>query len=264
MGARGAAVTANPLLDPLATPVIAHRGASAEAPENTLAAFRLAVEQGAEAFELDVHATADGVPVVIHDPALERTTDLAGLVAACPLPRLREADAGARFTTDGGRTFPWRGRGVGVSTLAEVLDEFPALPVLIEVKDPRAQHAVARVLLETGAAGRCVLASSIHEALAAFEGPPFLRGASRRDIARLWLGSLVGLALGAPGCRAYAVPQRHRGLPVVTGGFLAAARRLGCPVHVWTVNDPGEAVGLWRRGVAGIITNTPAAVLAVR
>jgi glycerophosphoryl diester phosphodiesterase len=257
-------VTANPLLDPTATPVIAHRGASAEAPENTLAAFRLAVEQGAEAFELDVHATADGAPVVIHDPTLERTTDLAGLVAACPLARLREADAGARFTTDGGRTFPWRGRGVRVPPLAEVLGEFPALPLLIEVKDPRAQHAVARVLLEAGAAGRCVVASDQHEALAAFEGPPFLRGASKRDILRLWLGSLVGLALGAPGCRAYAVPQRHRGLPVVTGRLLAAARRLGRPVHVWTVNDPGVAVGLWRRGVAGIITNTPAAVLAVR
>jgi glycerophosphoryl diester phosphodiesterase len=123
---------------------------------------------------------------------------------------------------------------------------------------------VARVLLERGAAGRCVVASSRHEALAAFEGSPFLRGASKRDIAMLWLGSLAGLALGAPGCRAYAVPQRHRGLPVVTGRFLAAARRLGCPVHVWTVNDPGVAVGLWRRGVAGIITNTPAAVLAAR
>lgn len=257
-------MTANPLLDPAATPVIAHRGASAEAPENTLAAFRLALEQGAEAFELDVHATADGVPVVIHDPTLERTTDLAGLVATCPLARLREADAGARFTADGGRTFPWRGRGVGVPTLAEVLGEFPALPLLIEVKDPRAQHPVARVLLEAGAAGRCVVASDRHEALAAFEGPPFLRGASRRDILRLWLGSLVGLALGAPGCRAYAVPERHRGLPVVTERLLAAARRLGRPVHVWTVNDPGVAAGLWRRGVAGIVTNTPAAVLAVR
>jgi glycerophosphoryl diester phosphodiesterase len=264
LDARGAAVIADPLLDPLATPVIAHRGAAAEAPENTLAAFRLALEQGAEAFELDVHATADGVPVVIHDPSLERTTDLEGFVAACPMPRLREADAGARFTTDGGRTFPWRGRGVGIPTLAEVLDEFPALPVLIEVKDPRAQAAVARVLLETGAAGRCVVASSQSEALAAFEGPPFLRGASRRDIARLWLGSLAGLSLGTPGCRAYAVPERHRGLPVVTGGFLAAARRLSRPVHVWTVNDPGVAAGLWLRGVAGIITNTPAAVLAAR
>src|ERR687883_1387791 len=82
------------LLDPNAHPVVAHRGASARAPENTLRAFELALEEGADALELDVHATADDVPVVVHDPTLDRTTNVAGAVAALPLERVHAADAG--------------------------------------------------------------------------------------------------------------------------------------------------------------------------
>jgi len=250
------------LLDPTARLVIAHRGASAEAPENTLAAFRRAAELGVGACELDVRVTADGVPVVIHDPTLERTTDRADVVAASSLARLREADAGARFTADGGRTFPWRGRGVAVPTLAEVLEALPAMPLLIEVKLPAAQDAVRDTLLRLGATDRCVVSAIPHAALAAFRRPPFLRGASRRDILRLWLGSKVGLASAARDCLCFAVPIRHKGLLVTTDRFLAAARRLRRPVHVWTVDDPAEAAALWARGVTGIITNDPGGIAA--
>ncbi len=253
-----------PLLDPSARLVIGHRGAAAEAPENTLAAFRRAAEIGVDAIELDVHASADGVPVVVHDPTLDRTSDCAGAVAAHPWELLREADAGARFTPDGGRTFPWKGRDVRIPALAEVLDALPAMPLLIEVKDPRAANAVARVLLEKDAADRCVVAAFDLAALAPFRAPPFLRGAARRDILRLWLGSKVGLATGAADCLLYSVPERHNHLHVTADGFLDAARRLGRPVHVWTVNDPAAAARLWARGVSGIITDDPGAMRRVR
>src|SRR5580765_3256853 len=98
----------NPLLDLSARPIIAHRGASGAAPENTLAAFELAVRQGADAFELDVRLTADGVPVVLHDPTLDRTTDRAGPLAALRVADLKGIDAGARFTLDRGESFPFR------------------------------------------------------------------------------------------------------------------------------------------------------------
>ena len=245
------------LLDPAARLVIGHRGAPAEAPENTLAAFRRAAELGVDGFELDVRVSADGVPVVIHDPTLDRTTDRSGAVAACPFEVLRQADAGARFTPDGGRTFPWRGRGVVIPTLDEVLDAFPAMPMFVELKLPEAQPAVHGALLRHGATARCVVSAIPHAALAAFRQPPFLRGASRRDILRLWLGSKVGFASAARDCRCFAVPIRRRNLLVTTDGFLAAARRLGRPVHVWTVDDPAVALGLWARGVSGILTNTP-------
>jgi glycerophosphoryl diester phosphodiesterase len=249
-----------PLLDPDARLVIGHRGASAEAPENTLAAFRRAAELGVDGFEFDVRVTADGVAVVIHDPTLDRTTGRADLVAASPLARLRKADAGARFTADGGRTYPWRGRGVTIPTLGEVLDAFPAMPMIIEVKVPEAQFAVREALLRHDATARCVVAANAHAALALFHRPPFLRGASRRDIARLWLGSHLGLASAARDCRCFAVPVRHGNIHVTTDRFLAAARRLGRPVHVWTVDDPAEAASLWSRGVSGIITNAPGAM----
>jgi len=255
-----ATARALPLLDPDARLVIGHRGASAEAPENTLAAFRRAADLGVDGFEFDVRVTADGVAVVIHDPQLERTTDRADIVAASPLAHLREADAGARFTADGGRTFPWRGRGVVIPTLDEVLDAFPAMLLILEVKVPEAQTAVREALLRHDATARCVVCAIPHAAIAAFRRPPFLRGASRRDIARLWLGSHVGIASAARDCRCFSVPVRHNNLHVITDRFLAAARRLGRPVHVWTVDDPAEAAGLWARGVSGILTNNPAAM----
>lgn len=256
----------DPLLDLAARPIIAHRGASAEAPENTLEGFQLAVEQGAEAIELDVHVTADGVPVVLHDPTLDRTTDLAGPAAALRFAELGAADAGFRFSADGGRTFPWRGRGVRVPALAEVLGAFPRVPFLVEIKEPRDQAALRRVLLDLRAAERCLVASAEARALEAFRDPPFRLAGSRRDILRLWLRATLGLGPAPPaaGYRALSVPVRYRGLPVPTRRFTAAARGLGCPVHVWTVNDAAVARLLWEDGAAGMITDVPRALAAAR
>ena len=251
------------LIDPDAHPVIAHRGASGYAPENTLPSFQLAVEQGADALEFDVRITADGVPVVIHDPTLERTTDASGAVALLTLAQLTAADAGARFTPDAGRTFPYRGRGIRVPTLEEVVDAFPHTRLVIEIKTPAAQEAVKRVLAERGVAGQCVVASANAAALAAFREPPWLCGAATPDIARLRF-PLVYRRRGAPACRAFFVPPRYYRMPVPTPRFVAAARRLGCPVHVWTVNDPAAARALWARGIAGVVTNYPDLMLSER
>src|ERR1700747_2744500 len=89
-----------------------HRGAAGVAPENTLPSFHRARADGADVFELDVHATRDGAIVVLHDASLERTTDGAGPVAALTAAELSRLDAGHRFTPDGGRTFPYRGQGI--------------------------------------------------------------------------------------------------------------------------------------------------------
>ena len=254
----------NPLLDLDARPVIAHRGASGLAPENTLPAFELAVRQGADALELDVRLTRDGAAVVIHDATLERTTDRSGPVLAHTLAELRMADAGARFTPDRGRTFPFRGTGVRIPTLAEVLWALPKVPVLVEVKEPEVQDAVRRVLLQEDAAGRCVPASELGSALQAFREPPFACGACASDIAQLYRAVMFRRQLPQPGYRLLSVPRHHRGLPVPTRRFVAAARSLGCPVHVWTVNDAATARRLWARGVAGIVTNVPQVILDAR
>ena len=244
--------------------VIGHRGAAAEAPENTLEGFRLAIAQGADALELDVHRSADGVPVVIHDPDLRRTTDRSGPVAALTVAELQAADAGARFTADGGRSHPWRGRGVRIPTLDEVLRAVPGVPLLIELKTAAAQQAVWRVIEAHDAVARCVPASAQDAALEAFRERAARYSASSREIGRLYFGTACGLPLPAARYAMLSVPLRHRGLPVPTRWFLRAARALGCPVHVWTVDDPDVARALWRRGAAGVVTNRPGAIVAAR
>src|ERR671922_2761538 len=114
----------NPLLDLDAHPIIAHRGASGSAPENTVAAFELAARQGADAFELDVRLTADEVPVVLHDPTLGRTTDGQGPLSALGISELEQVDAGFSFSADWGRTFPFRAAGIRIPRLVDVLRGF--------------------------------------------------------------------------------------------------------------------------------------------
>lgn len=252
----------NPLLDLSARPIIAHRGASGHAPENTMAAFELALAEGADAIELDVRLTADGLPAVLHDPTLDRTTSHSGRLGAVTAAQLRDMDAGARFSPDRGRTYPFRGVGVQIPTLTEVLRAFPLMPFLIEIKEPEAQEAVKRVLLEEGAVLRSVLASEQAAALTGFREPPFAVAACAGEIGALYRAVLFRRVPAAVPYQALSVPVRHRGLPVPTRAFVAAARRLGCPVHVWTVNDPATARTLWGRGVAGIVTNFPLRIKA--
>ncbi|MGH7499099.1 MAG: glycerophosphodiester phosphodiesterase [Gemmatimonadales bacterium] len=254
----------NPLLDLDARLVIAHRGASGGAPENTLQAFERAVQEGADALELDVRLSRDGAPVVMHDATLERTTDHTGPVRAQTLADLRSVDAGYRFTPDQGRTFPFRATGVRIPTLGEVLWAFPGVPVLIEVKEPEVQAAVQRVLVTEGATERCVVASEHAEALELFREPPFVCAASGPEISALYRASLLRLGSPPVRYRLLSVPTKHRMLTVPTARFVAAARRLGCPVHVWTVNDTATARTLWSRGVAGIVTDLPKAIRAGR
>ena len=250
----------NPLLDPDARLVIGHRGAAGVAPENTLAGFEVAAALGVDAFELDIQLTADGAPVVLHDDLLDRTTDRSGPVGRVLLADLRSADAGARFSPDGGRSFPFRGTGVRIPTLGEVLWAFPRIPLLVELKHPAGQEAVHRVLQQEDATARCVAAAADPAALTMFRDPPFACAASGPEIAELYWAALLRRRPPTPRYRALSVPERHRGLPVPTRRFLAMARRLGCPVHVWTVDDASAAARYWGRGAAGMVTNVPGAI----
>lgn len=233
----------NVLTDPSVFPLIAHRGASAEAPENTLAAFQRAVELGADAFELDVRLTADGSVVVHHDPNLDRTTSLTGPVGARTLAQLA---------------------GTGVPTLEDVLGSFPAMPVLIELKEVPGQERVRDVIVRHRAQERVVVASEFHEALACFRDGGFLVGASRRDILHAVIRAALHVRARRVGYRALSVPVRHGVIPVATRRFMADAHALGVPVHIWTVDDPSEAARLRALGANGILTNDPARMAGFR
>lgn len=249
----------NPLLDPVARPIIGHRGAAAYAPENTLASFRLALTLGAEALEFDIRRSADGEAMVFHDAILDRTTNLSGPVAARTREELARADAGYRFLDDDGH-HAFRGRGIGIPTLAEVIAAFPEVPLLIEIKEAAVQEAVARTLRDQQATGRAVVAGADAAALAAFRAPPFLRGAARMDIARVYFG----FGAADPGCRCYAVPERYHGLTIPTRRFVRKAHAASSPVHVWTVDDARTALALWRNGANGMVSNRPDVIRAAR
>jgi glycerophosphoryl diester phosphodiesterase len=254
----------NPLLDASLHPVIGHRGNAAHAPENTLESFRQAAALGVDAIEFDVHLTGDGVVVVIHDPTLDRTTNGSGRVDRMAAAEVQQADAGARYTPDRGGTWPYRGKGITVPTLDGVLAAFPTTPLLIEVKAVAASHHVRDRIEAHGAEERCIVAAFDKEALVPFRGSRIATGASRRDTARLLPNALLRLPSPAADFDVMCMPPRYRGLPLPVSGYARVLKARGVPVHVWTIDDPAEAVWLWRKGVCGIISSDPHAMLQVR
>lgn len=227
-------------------------------------AFELALEEGADAFELDVHVSADDVPVVIHDPSLARTTGVPALVADLPVERIQELDAGARFSTDGGRTFPLRDKGIRVPHFAEVLEAFPSVPCIVEIKCRAASEAVRRTLLEHEAADRCILMSFDALALDPFRAAPWLTGATSGDAQRLIRCAVTGRAPDPTRYALLSLPEHFHRFPLPIELLARTARRMGKPLHIWQIDSPRRARNLWRKGVSGIVTNYPAEIRAAR
>ncbi len=254
----------NPLLDPGARPVIGHRGNRAHAPENTLESFAQAVAAGADAIEFDVHVAADGIPVVIHDPTVTRTTDGTGEVARMALSELQRLDAGARFSLDAGHTFPYRNRGIRIPSFREVLEAFPAIPLLIEIKNPLAAASILAAIESHNAQDRCLIDALDSNSLTPFAGTSIATGAARSGVARLMADVLLRREIRQLPFSALCVPLSYCGLPLPVRRFARVAPLHNFRVHVWTINDPAVAVELWNAGVNGIITDDPGLMLRAR
>lgn len=233
--------------------VIAHRGGTEEAPEHTQAAYEHARDAGAEALELDVHATADRRLVVIHDPTLDRTTAGSGDVAQMTLDEINAATGSPR-----------------VPTLDEVLSGF-ALPLIIDVKrtEPEVEPYERELVELLRAHGRTgdVIVGSFHAAALArvrHHEPEVPTSLPPEEAYSLWASAHGGEPWEPPDGRTAAqVPMRWQGITVVDDAFVAQAHRHGLLVHVWTVNDPDDVVALTGMGVDGIITDRPAAMRAL-
>ncbi len=174
--------------------LIAHRGASLAAPENTLEAFELASRLGADVLELDVQRSRDGVLVVIHDATLERTTDGRGAVCAQDLAALKALDAGYHHRSSTGAQL-FRDRDVRIPTLDEVLSAFAHMAFNIEMKstDPLAIDALLRCLRGVDPA-RVVLAAGNDEVMARLEAAasPFALGLARGQVWQLVRAAYLG------------------------------------------------------------------------
>lgn len=233
--------------------IIGHRGARASAPENTLAGLRQARQEGAAWVEFDVKLTADGVPILMHDDTLDRTTDGRGAVAAMMLDDLRRLDAGARF---GGR---WRGERV--PTLREALTLLAELDMgfNLEIKPcPGRAADTARVALAEMAAhwpaDRPPIVSSFNaEALATAADVPGTRctlGYLVDDLPAGWKDDVLRLA-----CRSV-----HVGWRKLTRAQVTAVRDAGYDLIVWTVNERPRARELFAWGATAVISDCPAAL----
>lgn len=229
---------------------IAHRGASADCPENTMAAFEEAARQGADAIELDVRLSRDGEVVVIHDGTLIRTTGADGHVWEKTARELAALDAGGWFDP--------RFRGEGVPSLREVLTTIaPRVPINVELKGRPGvglERAVVDVVRDTGTADRVLISSFKRDALIELRALD-----DELPIGLLYEDPIADLAGDA---RRVGAAYVHPGASLVNDALLGQARALGLGVLVWTVDDPSAARGLIRAGVAGIITNRPAALRA--
>ena len=253
------------LLDPHARPVIGHRGNRVHEPENTLVSLQAAAALGVDAVEFDLRVSSDGVLVVIHDATLDRTTDGNGPVASRTAAELGRLDAGARFTRNSGLTFPWRGRGARISTFDEVMESLPrTLPCIIELKTPAATELL-RVAVQRHRIAPRILVSGFDAAVTRpLQGAGFALGASTPDVVRLLGPALLGMRPRPRDFQALCLPPRWHHIPVPITALAKSLRALGGVTHVWTINDPAQALQLWRQGVQGIISDDPATIMAAR
>lgn len=233
---------------------IAHGGGLALRPEETLPAFEHALAVGADVLEFDIHASADGVLVAIHDDTVDRTTEGTGAVKDKTLAELQALDAGYRFTTDGGQTFPYRGMGIAIPTVEEILAAFPDAYYVIEIKqsEPPIVDALLAILSDHGALERVVVAAFEAETVQA------VRAAAPEVFTSLGGAELIAFNanLGNPD---YAPPAGFLQPPweLVSAEFMAFAHELGLKVHPWTVNGAVAMEDLIALGVDGIMTDDP-------
>jgi glycerophosphoryl diester phosphodiesterase len=264
-----AVATARPFLQGPRPLAFAHRGGSLLWPENTMAAFRGAVAMGYRYLETDLHATRDGALVLIHDDTLERTTDGSGPVWEHTLAELKRFDAGYRFSPDGGRTYPYRGQGVTVPTLEEVVEAFPEVRLNVDIKQerPPAVAAVADFIDRRGLQDRLLVVAFGDRVVGEFRsasGGAVATAASQSEARRFWLASRLRLErlLRIP-YDALQVPARYRSRTVVDRRLVGATHRRGLQVHVWTVDEPEEMRRLLSLGVDGLMSDRPDLLLEV-
>lgn len=240
--------------------VYAHRGGAALAPENTIAAFDNAFACGAEGIEFDVHLARDAVVVIHHDATLERTTDGTGAVADRSAAELSRLDAGFHFRAPDG-SYPFRGKGIGIPTLRDVLRRYKDVPIIVELKLP-GKRLAERVVDEIRAANsleRVAVGSYYEDALNAvryFE-PKIVTGAGKEETRWALYRSWVGWPLGPVRFREFHVPERSGYTRIVSRRFIRYAHAAAMPVKVWTVNERADMERLVRWGVDALITDRP-------
>lgn len=241
--------------------VVAHRGDSKFYPENTLPAFLSAREIGVDVIETDVHITRDGEIVIWHDPTLERNTDGKGTIESHTLEELKKYDAGYTFTRDGGKSFPFRGKGITLQTLDEALKALPDARFNIDLKskDERIVDAFIGVIRKNHAEKRICAASFHYKNLKALrrKAPDILTSVTTVEVLSLVLREKLSLLPRKFGRKIiFQVPEKQV-LRIITPSFVRKMHERDAVVMVWTINDEEAMKRLYKMGVDTLMTDDP-------
>lgn len=254
------------------TRVIAHQGGEGLRPSNTMAAFEYAVELGVDMLELDIHSTADGVLVVIHDDTIDRTTNGTGRVNDLTLSEIQRFDAGYNWPTISEladvEERPYRGAGTVIPTLESIFQAFPDMPMTIEIKqqEPSIVEPFCAMIFEYGMEDKVIVASFHEETMFEFREncPGVPTSAIESEVVRFVFGIRIGnLDEQEWPFAAFQVPRSSGDVEVVTPEFVDAAHEFGILVQVWTINDRESMQELIAMGVDGLITDFPDVALEV-
>ena len=250
--------------------VYAHRGGALLRPENTIVAFDYGIACGADGLEFDVHLSRDGIVVVHHDDTLGRTTGAPGRVADRTADELAALDAGFTFQVmgDGAPRFPYRGLGIGIPRLRDVLARYPTARCIIELKgnEPELARRTIDEIRRASAVERTALGSfywRVLNAARAYE-PRIPTGASQEETRWALYRSWVGWPLGRTRYREFQVPERMGLNTIVTPRFISHAHRAGLPVKIWTVDAEADMRRLIGWGADAIISDRPDTAVKVR
>jgi glycerophosphoryl diester phosphodiesterase len=251
--------------------VFAHRGGSGLAPENTIEACDTGLALGADGLELDVRLSRDGIVVVHHDSTVDRTTNGRGGVSALTADELARLDAGYRFARDGAMPVhpdhPYRGRGIGVPTLAAILARYPDARIIVELKVNVPELAVAaiEVVRRADAVDRVCFASfglRVLRTARAME-PAIATSASREEVRWAVYRSWCRWPVRRPPYAGYQAPEWSGRTQVVSRRFVDMAHRANLGVQVWTVDAEDDARRLLEWGVDALITDRPDVIIPV-
>jgi glycerophosphoryl diester phosphodiesterase len=242
--------------------VIAHRGGLGLYPENTLAAFKKAEELGTDVIELDIHTSKDGEIVIMHDDTIDRTTDGTGKVRDFTAQQLKGFDAGYSWTPDSGKTFPFRGKGLQIPTLSEVLSEFKNTAMIIEIKqsEPSLIKPLCELIRKYGLKNKMIVASFSDKALLEFRSafPGVATSATKSEAVKFFILNQFFLAgFYNPNAVALQVPEYYSGKKIVTERFVRTAKKQNLEVHAWTINEEDDMKRMINLGVDGIVTDYP-------
>jgi glycerophosphoryl diester phosphodiesterase len=249
--------------------VFAHRGASKEFPENTLPAFKRAVELGVDYIETDVRFTKDKKFALIHDESVDRITNGSGLVSAYTMDELKRFDAAYQFTNDEGKTYPFRNRGLELMSLNELFTEFPNHKFDIDIKDknPHQIKRLVEVIEEYNAYDRVIACSKHYVNLKAMRRmcPKIITAFSLWEmmwIFFLYKSGFLFLDLPLKGS-VLQLPEAYGQFKLISDKFVKELHLKDIEFHVWVVNQEEAMKRFINIGVDGIMTDDPALLMKV-